>query len=536
MNQINPKKIPVDITKDAHLNFMAGMSWNISNPITKLRIAAASCFFGEAQYYHRDADDKRKSHARNASYLSDSDVKELRDILNAIDPQEWRDMSPKEIMEKTIDEALAFNVEETLKVAVALRNEDNIRVTPQVILVRAANHKSAKGLGLVQKYAPEIIKRADEPATGLAYQKSAFGKPIPNSLKKAWSRMLSGCSEYSLAKYRLEGHQVKTVDVMNISHPKSESIGKLAKGELKTTGETWESIISKEGSTKASWEKAIEVMAHMALLRNLRNFQEKGVDPSLYLEKLVMTAETGKQLPFRYWSAFKAVEGQGKAKVMDAIEDCMKISLKNLPQFKGNVMSLCDNSGSAHGTMTSAYGSVKVSEIANLTAVITAKCADNGHVGVFGDRLETFSVRKSSSIFDDLKKANNLGDGIGGSTETGVFTFWQKAIAEKQHWDHVFIYSDMQVGHNNSVYGEDQTMYRDYAWSNSGGRFIHVPKLIKEYRNKVNKNVMVYCVQCAGYTDTIVPENYDRTFILGGWSDGVIRFAANMSKMYDQKK
>jgi len=535
MNCINPKKIPVDITKDSHLNYMGGTSWDIKNPLNKLRIAASSCFFGEPQYYNRDADDKRKVRHAPDYRLSDADVKELRSVLDAIDPQEWRGMSPKEIMEKTIDEALAFNVEETLKVAVALRNEDNIRVTPQVILVRAANHKSAKGLGLVQKYAPEIIKRADEPATGLAYQKSAFGKPIPNSLKKAWAKALSACSEYSLAKYRLEGHQVKTVDVMNICHPKSDAIGKLAKGELKSSGETWEAIISKEGSTKETWTKAVEVMGHMALLRNLRNFQEKGVDTSVYLDKLVATAETGKQLPFRYWSAFKAVESQGKSSVMDAVEDCMKISLKNLPQFKGNVMSLCDNSGSAHGTMTSAYGSVKVSEIANLTAVVTAKCAENGHVGVFGDKLETFAVRKSSSIFDDLKKANNLGDGIGGSTENGIWLFFDKAIKEKEHWDHIFIYSDMQAGHG-GLYGTEacsRQYMKEYGWK--GSNHIHVPKLIKEYR-KINPKVMVYLVQVASYTDTLVPENYDRTFILGGWSDGVIRYAAQMSKMYEQKQ
>lgn len=535
MNNVNPKKIVVDITKDAHLNFMAGTSWDIKNPLTKLRIAASSCFFGEPAYYRRDADDKRPVRSGPSSRIDDSDVKELRDILNAIDPQEWRDMTPKDIMEKTIDEALAFNVEETLKVAVALRNEDHIRVTPQVILVRAANHKSAKGLGLVQKYAPQIIKRADEPATGLAYQKSAFGKPIPNSLKKAWSKALSACSEYSLAKYRLEGHQVKTVDVMNVCHPKSDAIAKLAKGELKSSGETWEAIISKEGSTKEAWTKAVEVMGHMALLRNLRNFGEKGVQASLYLEKLVKTAETGQQLPFRYWSAFKAIEEQKKSNVMDAIEDCMKISLKNLPQFSGRVMSLCDNSGSAQGGMTSAYGSVKVSEIANLTAVITAKCADEGHVGVFGDRLETFSVRKSSSVFDDLKKANDFGHGIGGSTENGIWLFFDAAIREKQHWDHIFIYSDMQAGHG-GLYGtqESQRKYaKDYSWK--GSQNIHIPKLIKEYR-KINPKVMVYMVQVAGYTDTLVPENYDRTFILGGWSDGVIRFASQMSKLYDQPK
>jgi len=154
-----------------------------------------------------------------------------------------------------------------------------------------------------------------------------------------------------------------------------------------------------------------------------------------------------------------------------------------------------------------------------------------GKLAVFGDRLETFSVRRSSSIFDDLKKANNFGSNIGGGTENGIWLFWDKAIHEKQHWDHVFIYSDMQAGHG-GLYGTDSKKYSKYV--RSSGNYIHIPKLIKEYRNKVNPLVMVYCVQVAGYQDSIVPEFYDRTFILGGWSDGVIRFAAKMTEMYEQ--
>lgn len=41
-------------------------------------------------------------------------------------------------------------------------------------------------------------------------------------------------------------------------------------------------------------------------------------------------------------------------------------------------------------------------------------------------------------------------------------------------------------------------------------------------------SVTVFLVQVAGYQDTIVPEFYDRTYILGGWSDGLLRFAAQM--------
>ena len=38
-------------------------------------------------------------------------------------------------------------------------------------------------------------------------------------------------------------------------------------------------------------------------------------------------------------------------------------------------------------------------------------------------------------------------------------------------------------------------------------------------------------VQIAGYKDTLVPEFYDRTYILGGWGEGLLRFADAMSRV-----
>ena len=521
--------------EEAHLNFMAGLSYDISNPINKLKLAASSCFFGEPMYYHRDEEDKRPSRQANPDALDNAEVKYLRKILNALDPIEWRSLTPASLMEKCIDEAIEFNLEETLKVAVSLRQDDFIRTTPQVILVRAANHKSSKGpkaskvagqKSLIRVYAEKIIARADEPAVGLAYQISKFGKPVPNSLKKAWAEALQRFNEYQLAKYRMENHVVKTVDVANISHPKAEAVSKLMKGELTVTGKTWEAIISADGSNTNSWTKAVDVMGHMALLRNLRNLIENGVGIELFKQKLLDGAIDGKQLPFRYYSAYKAVEHIAPPSLQDAIEDCLTMSLGNLPHFDGKVMSLCDNSGSAKRTTTSKMGTMQIATIGNLTGIITGKVADEGYVGIFGDRLETFAVRKNSSIFEQLKKSDSLGDDVGGGTENGIWLFWDKAIKEKQHWDHVFVYSDMQAGHG-GLYGVDQKAYKDFLYPGSSNG-IDVPKLISTYRSKVNRNVMIYLVQIAGYQDTIVPEFYDKTFIFGGWGDGLLRFAAEM--------
>jgi hypothetical protein len=517
-----------------HLNHMAGVSYDIKNPLLQLRVVASSCFFGEPMYYHDD----KKSNTEFRSHLNDKAThhgdhfgKYLDSVLTPVlNFPEYRHFSPARLLETAIDEALNFDAEGTLKEAVRLRQEENIRTTPQVIMVRAAHHDKVRGTGLIKLYADKILARTDEVSVQLAYQMRVYGQPIPNALKKAWKAFLEKRTEYDLSKYRMENRAFKTVDVVNLVHAKSAEIDSLMKGTLKLSEEdTWEALISKEGSTRENWEKAISLMGHMALLRNLRNFHEKSVNPDLYLDKLVKTAKNGKQLPFRYFSAHSMIKSSGvSGRVLDAVEQCLELSLGELPQFKGKVMSLCDNSGSAQGTTTSKMGSMKVNHIANLTGVITGKVSDDGYVGVFGDGLEVIPVRKNASVFDQVDVANRAGDKIGQGTENGIWMFFDKAIKEKQHWDHIFVYSDMQAGHG-GLYGIDPHDYRDYRWNSS--RYIDVAKLIRTYREKVNADVKVYLVQVAGYKDTLVPEFYDKTYILGGWGDGLLRFAHSMAQL-----
>ncbi len=519
-------------TNVTHLNFMGGTSFDLSDPITRLRIAAASCFFGEPMYYHRDPADKRPARGkRYVRALSDADVRHLRDVLGGYDVYDPRTLTPSGLMEKAIDDALAHDPVATLVEAVKLRNESMIRTTPQVILVRAAHHHAVKGTGLVRKYAKEIIVRADEPAVGLAYQLHRYGKPVPNALKRAWRDALSRFSKYQLAKYRLETKSVKTIDVINLVHAKGPHVDALAKGTLTSRGSTWESILSERGSSKESWSAAVDVMGHMALLRNLRNLLGAEVAPKVFTDKLIAGVATGKQLPFRYYSAYRAVKAKGSSpahkQVLDALETCLSTSIANLPAFAGRTMSLCDNSGSAQGATTSSMGTMQISTIANLTGLLVGARSEEGYLGVFGDRLLVSKVT-DAPLLRQLEGAERLAHKVGGATENGIWLFWDKAIRKREHWDNVFVFSDMQAGHG-GLFGTDPKKYADYKWN--GGRHIDVPKLISAYKRKVNANVQVFLVQVAGYQDTIVPEVYDGTYILGGWSTGLLRYASEMTRL-----
>jgi hypothetical protein len=127
---------------------------------------------------------------------------------------------------------------------------------------------------------------------------------------------------------------------------------------------------------------------------------------------------------------------------------------------------------------------------------------------------------------DQTTNINNEAHGIGGGTENGVWLALDKAIRNKEHWDNIFVYSDMQAGHG-GLYGRNAHDYSKYIFPGSGNR-IDVPTLINEYREKVNSKVNVFLVQIAGYEDTLLPEYYDRTYIIGGWSGNIFKFAKRM--------
>jgi hypothetical protein len=514
-----------------HLNHMAGTSYDVTHPIRQLRMVASTCFFGEPQYYADSGDVHASAALRqvNRKSLPEKEAKHVMETLgNGLTFPDWHRLTSTSMMEQVIDQALDFDPEATLQEAVRLRNEEHIRTTPQIILVRAAHHARVRGTGLVRQYAPLIIKRADEPTVQLAYHDFVYQGPVPNALKRAWKSYLEQAPALQLAKYRLENKARTLKQVVSVCHAKGDAFDKLFKGELKLdVTDSWEALIAHKGSSTETWTQAVELMGHMALLRNLRNFHQNQVPATVYVEKLVKTAEKGTQLPFRYVAAYKEVKAAGgQARVLDAIESCLKLSLKQLPTFKGRVMSLCDNSGSAQGATTSSMGSMRVADIANLTAVLTAYASEEGHIGVFGDELKTLEVRKSASILDQVEQVNKLGHSVGQGTENGVWVFFKEALKKKEHWDHLFIYSDMQAGHG-GLYGVNPSDYGAFKWN--GGRNIDVAALVQEYRRKVNPKVKVYLVQVAGYKDTLLPEFYKDTYILGGWGEGLLKFAYEMS-------
>lgn len=244
------------------VNFMNGKSY-IINPLDTLKIVTTSSIFGEPSYYRNGEFTKEKRF--DSKFNIDELVKKDTVLLS-----KYAKKSTSEIMESVIDNALDYDFKGTLEFAVSLRsNEYNMRLNPQIIMVRAAMHPKRKEFteqykGLFAEINNKVMSRLDEPATQLTYwlHKHSSKKGIPTILKKSWAKKYENATRYQLAKYK--NSEIGMIDTMRICHPKGDK--QPAINELLNTGNikfddnnvTWEKYISENGSNKDTWEWVID--------------------------------------------------------------------------------------------------------------------------------------------------------------------------------------------------------------------------------------------------------------------------------------
>lgn len=512
-------------------NFMDGESY-VYSPLATLKMISASSIFGEPSYYRDGGIGKRSTmySARGNEIWS-----KLLDYI--IIPKEYNGKSTTEIMTEAIDASLDYDYEGTLNWAVELRTVYNIRLNPQIIMVRAAIHPKRKAFTANNKVNfrfinCQVMQRADEPMVQIAYYlfiNNGKKNNIPNILKRSWSDKLSSLKPYAINKYK--NAEIGMINAVRICHANSENINELmSTGDIQVSNSetTWEQM----RSAGKDWMYILENcnISHMALIRNLRNIFSEINNVAIadaVIAELKRGVLHGKQFPFRYYSAYKAIRDSNvhhKDILLDALEDCVDISIANMPQLSGKTICLTDNSGSAWGVIPTEYGSVTVAEIDNLSSILTAKCSDEGYVGVFGDRLEIIHISKNDKVLRKLSEINKIGKGIGMNTEGGIWRFFQRATQRCDKFDNIFIYSDMQAGHG-ELYG---TSNQQQEYRNAGcscGMYINVFQCLLNYRRQVNKNVNMFSVQTAGYNNSVLPEYAYRTSMMSGWTGKEALFA-----------
>ena len=260
---------------------------------------------------------------------------------------------------------------------------------------------------------------------------------------------------------------------------------------LRNSKMTWEALSSviEGGMDAKAWEAVIPVMGYMALLRNLRNFLGAGVSSDV-LDKVAARISdptevaNSKQLPFRFYSAYRSV--QHSTVFLNALEKALNHSISNVPVLKGNTLILVDRSGSMFNGWMSQNSEASYAEQAALFGSALALRAEKATLVQYGTTSSEITFRKGASILPLMKKYGDLG----GTYTAQTLRQWYNA-----GYDRVIVITDEQA----------------HGWSWPGYEQMDVSKAIPE-------NVPLYTWNLVGYRAGSTPSSANR-LTFGGLSD-----------------
>jgi len=190
--------------------------------------------------------------------------------------------------------------EKVAALAVEARERMKLRHAPLLLVREMARHATHRGL--VAETLRRVIQRADELSEFVAIYWAGGRQPLSAQVKKGLAVAFSKFDEYALAKYDRAG-AVRLRDVLFLCHPRpvdaaQEALWKrLAENEL-ATPDTWEVALSAAGrgeepeerqaAKRKVWERLLfeRKLGALALLRNLRNLEQAGVEGKLVLDAL----------------------------------------------------------------------------------------------------------------------------------------------------------------------------------------------------------------------------------------------------------
>lgn len=192
---------------------------------------------------------------------------------------------------------------------------------------------------------------------------------------------------------------------------------------LRAAGFTWEDALSlagKDVDKKALWEAAIPQMGYMALLRNLRNFDQAGVSDkvaSKITAKLTDPAQVARsrQLPFRFLTAYREAPSLRWSYPLD---QALTASMGNVPKLAGRTLILIDTSSSMSWAV-SGRSDVRRWDLSALFGLALARACDHADVWSFSTRAMPWQPVRGESLLKSLERWKQ-GWFLTGGTETAA--------------------------------------------------------------------------------------------------------------------
>ncbi|MFD0309158.1 TROVE domain-containing protein [Streptomyces sp. NPDC127119] len=403
-----------------------------------------------------------------------------------------------------------------------LRGEGNMRTASLVgaaEYVKARLDADATDGPANRQVVASVLRRPDEPGELLAYWTSRYGRAVPKPVKRGIAdavRRLYGSR--SLLKYDTASKGYRFGDVLNLVHaspdpqkpwqgelfryaldrrhhpdtavppasdrvltahrelmavPVEERRGVVSSeggaGRLAEAGMTWEALAGwlQGPMDAAAWEAVIPSMGAMALVRNLRNFDEAGVSDevaALVAQKISDPSEVARsrQFPFRYLAAYQHAPSLRWA---HPLEQALGHSLANVPALGGRTLVLVDRSGSMFHSRMSDRSELNRADAAAIFGAALALRAEKADLVEFGTSSDVVPFRRSESV---LKVLGRFGDLGGTDTSEAVRKHYRKH-------DRVLIVTDEQATY--SHYGDPTEQVPAhvpvYTWNLAGYRAGH---------------------------------------------------------------
>ena len=423
----------------------------------------------------------------------------------------------------------ASNPEFVARLAPYLRKELKIR---SASIMLAAEYVAAGGEG-GRAVVDSVLQRGDEPAEMVGYWHSRYGRAMKMAVKRGVADGAARLyTERSALRYDGLALGVRMADVIELTHPKPRDAkqselfkwlldrrhhndavadptmlpvlaASAAQADIPTderramlradgadalakAGTSWERLAGwlPGGMDAEAWDAAIPTMGVMALIRNLRNFDEQGVSRrsvNTVLAKITDADEVAKArlFPYQVWAAYKnAPSDNWKA----ALGTTLDLTTQNVPKMDRTLVVI-DTSGSMQAPV-SAKSTMRRVEVAAVMAAVTAARSTNTDTVIFGHTNKAVRFRKGMSTLGRVDYVTSMLGSVGHAT------FGHTAI--RDHFD--------ARRHDRVV------MFTDDQMADAGAVDIsHVP--------------VIYTVDLAGYRPRSTPVGARGRYALAGFSD-----------------
>ena len=344
-----------------------------------------------------------------------------------------------------------------------LRTEAHMRTAS---LVGAAEFVRARldagAVGFSRQAVAAVLQRADEPGELIAYWTSRYGRGLPQPLKRgitdAVRRLYTG---RALLKYDTASHAYRFGDVIELTHPSPDPQRPWQGGlfryaidrrhrpdralppsgetllathrallavpveerytlvtapdgaeRLAAAGMTWESVAGwlQSPLDAAVWEAMIPSMGAMALVRNLRNFDQAGLSDRAAAEVAARISDPdevrrSRQFPFRYLAAHRNAPSY---RWEQALETALGHSLANVPELPGRTLVLVDRSGSMFDR-PSEHTRLNRADSAAVFGTALALRAERADLVEFGTGSQRIELAPGEPVLHVLDRFHDLG-------------------------------------------------------------------------------------------------------------------------------